>query len=408
MGIMNTSTGRVGAYQIRVEGHLDERWADWVDGVEIRHDADGTSILTAPLADQPALHGVLGRLRDLGIPVVSVCRIHENGDTSALMRAAVQDRYGDPTEVIAIRDIERPTVAADEVLVRVHAAGVDAGVWHLVSGQPYLLRAMGFGLRRPKNPVPGMDVAGTVEAVGSAVTRFQPGDEVFGNAAGSFAEYAAAKEGQLALKPARLTFEQAAAVPNSAAAALMALREVGEVQAGERVLVIGASGGVGTFAAQVAKSLGAHVTGVASTSKLDLVRSVGADEVIDYTREEVDARRGAYDLILDIGGNRPLSQLRRALTAEGRLVIVGGEGGGRWFGGIDRQLRAAVLSRFVSQDLRFFVSQVDADDLEGLTRLIEAGALMPVIDRTFALDEAARAVRYQHDGHARGKVVITP
>ena len=407
MGIMNTSTAQPGAYEIRVEGHLDERWGDWVDGVEIRHDADGTSTLIAPLADQPALHGVLGRLRDLGIPVVSVCRIDENGEASALMRAAVQYRYGDPTEVIEVRDIERPTIAADEVLIRVHAAGVDAGVWHLVSGQPYLLRAMGFGLRRPKNPIAGMDVAGTVEAVGSAVTRFQPGDEVFGAATGSFAEYAKAKEGQLALKPTNLTFEQAAAVPTSAATALMALREVGKVTAGQRVLVIGASGGVGTYAVQIAKALGAHVTGVASTAKLDLVRAVGADEVIDYTREEIDARPAAYDLVLDIGGNRPLSQLRRALTAEGRLVIVGGEGGGKWFGGIDRQLRAAVLSRFVAQDLRFFISQVDADDLNALTELIEAGALTPAIDRTFALEEAAEAVRYQHDGQARGKVVIT-
>ena len=221
MGIMNTSTTQPGAYEIRVEGHLDERWGDWVDGVEIRHDADGTSTLTAQLADQPALHGVLGRMRDLGIPVVSVCRIDENGDASALMRAAAQYRYGDPMEVIEVRNIERPTVGADEVLVRVHAAGVDAGVWHLVSGQPYLLRTMGFGFRRPKNPVAGMDVAGTVEAVGSAVTRFQPGDEVFGCADGSFAEYATAKEAKLALKPANLTFEQAAAVPNSAAAALI-------------------------------------------------------------------------------------------------------------------------------------------------------------------------------------------
>ena len=407
MGIMNTSTTQPGAYEIRVEGHLDERWGDWVDGVEIRHDADGTSTLTAQLADQPALHGVLGRMRDLGIPVVSVCRIDENGDASALMRAAAQYRYGDPMEVIEVRNIERPTVGADEVLVRVHAAGVDAGVWHLVSGQPYLLRTMGFGFRRPKNPVAGMDVAGTVEAVGSAVTRFRPGDEVFGCADGSFAEYATAKEAKLALKPANLTFEQAAAVPNSAAAALMALREVGRVQAGDRVLVIGASGGVGTYAVQIAKALGAHVTGVASTAKLDLVRAVGADEVIDYTREEIDARPGAYDLILDIGGNRSLSQLRRALTADGRLVIVGGEGGGKWFGGINRQLRATILSRFVSQDLRFFFSQVDVDDLEALTELIEAGAVTPAIDRAFTLDEAAEAVRYQHAGQARGKVVIT-
>jgi NADPH:quinone reductase-like Zn-dependent oxidoreductase len=321
------------------------------------------------------------------------------------MKAVVQDKYG-PPDVLELRDVERPAAGDDEVLVRVHAAGVDQGVWHLMTGMPYLMRIAGFGLRAPRNPVRGYDVAGRVEVVGATVTRFRPGDDVFGTCRGSFAEYARARADRLAPKPANLTFEQAAAVPVSGYAALQAVRDRGKVRPGERVLVIGAGGGVGTFAVQLAKVSGAEVTGVCSTTKTDLVRSIGADHVIDYTREDITGRRIGYDVILDVAGNRSLSQLRRALAPEGTLVIVGGEGGGRWLGGLDRQLRAHLLSPFVRQTLGTWISMEREADLETLRELLEAGTLTPVVDRTFALQEAPEAIRYLRAGHARGKVVV--
>jgi NADPH:quinone reductase-like Zn-dependent oxidoreductase len=322
------------------------------------------------------------------------------------MKAIVQDTYG-PPDVLQLREIDMPTIGGDEVLVRVHAAGVDQGVWHLMAGLPYLIRIAGFGLRAPKNPVRGYDVAGRVEAVGENVTRFQPGDEVFGTCRGSFAEYASAQDDRLAPKPANLSFEQAAAVPISGYAALQAVRDQGKVRPGQRVLIIGAGGGVGTFAVQLAKAYGAEVTGVSSTSKTDLVRSIGADHVIDYTQEDFADGRNRYDVILDIAGNRSLSHLRRALAPEGTLVIVGGEGGGRWLGGNDRQLRAQVLSPFVRQKLGTFISKERKEDLEELRELLEAGKVIPVLDRTFALSEVPEAIRYLRDGRAQGKVVIT-
>ena len=322
------------------------------------------------------------------------------------MKAIVQDKYGSP-DVLQLREIDKPAVGDDEVLVRVHAAGVDQGVWHLMAGLPYLLRVAGFGLRAPKNPVRGRTLAGRVEAVGENVTRFQPGDEVFGTCRGSFAEYACARADRLAPKPANLTFEQAAAVPISGCAALQAVRDPGKVRPGQHVLIIGAGGGVGTFAVQLAKAFGAEVTGVCSTTKTDLVRSIGADHVIDYTREDFADGRNRYDVILDIAGNRSLSHLRRALAPEGTLVIVGGEGGGRWLGGIDRQLRAHLLSPFVRQKLGTWISTERKEDLEALRELLEAGKVTPVIDRTFPLSEAPEAIRYLRTGQAHGKVVIT-
>ena len=277
--------------------------------------------------------------------------------------------------------IPRPAIADDEVLVEVRAAGLDRGTWHMMAGQPYLLRVIGFGFRRPKNLVPGLDVAGTVAAIGSAVTRFPPGDEVFGISRGSFAEYAAALEDKLAPQPANLTFEQAAVVPISGGTALQALT-AGRVEDGQRVLVIGASGGVGSYAVQLAKAFGAEVTGVCSTAKLDLVRSLGADHVIDYTREDFADGGPGYDLILDVGGNSPLSRLRRALTPNGTLVIVGGEEGGKWTGGFGRSLRAPLLSPFVGQRLTMLASKERATDQERLTPLLEAGTLTPTLDRT--------------------------
>ncbi len=322
------------------------------------------------------------------------------------MKAIVQDRYG-AADVLELRDIDRPRYGDDDVLVRVHAAGVDRGVWHLMTGLPYLIRIAGFGLRAPKNPVLGMDVAGRVEAVGKNVTQFGPGDEVFGIGNGTFAEFARVSQKKLALKPTNLTFEQAAAVPISGGTALQGIRDHAEVAPGQRLLVIGASGGVGTFAVQIAKALGAEVTGVGSESKLDMVRSLGADHVIDYKREDFSKMGQRYDAIFDIAGNRSLRDLRRALTPKGTLVIVGGEEGGRWIGGVDRQLRALALSPFTGHKLRSFIANESSAALHDLAELIEAGKVTPVIDRTYPLCEVPDAIRYLTEGRARGKVVIT-
>ncbi|MGW1885557.1 NAD(P)-dependent alcohol dehydrogenase [Streptomyces sp. NPDC001970] len=322
------------------------------------------------------------------------------------MKAIVHDTYGS-IDVLELRDIEKPSPGEGDVLVRVRAAGVDAGVWHLMTGLPYLLRLVGYGLRAPKVRVRGREVAGRVEAVGAGVTRFRPGDEVFGFCEGSFAEYASAPEDRFVPKPANLTLEQAAAVPISAVTALQALRDAGQVRAGQKVLVIGAAGGVGTFAVQLAKAFGAHVTGVCSTTKTGLVRSIGADDVIDYTREDPTDGTRHYDLVVDTAGNRPLSRLRRALTPRGTLVIVGSEGGGRWFGGTDRVLRALMLSPFVRHRLRGLVSVERQEDLRTLRELVEAGKVAPVIGATYSLDEVPQAIRRLQEGNARGKVVIT-
>ena len=309
------------------------------------------------------------------------------------MKAIVQDTYGSP-DVLELRDIDKPVVGDDDVLVRVHAASVSIGDWHIMTGLPYLIR-MGSGLRGPKARVRGQDVAGRVEAVGKDVTRFQPGDEVFGTCDGSFAEYARARKDKVAPKPANLTFEQAAAVPTTGSTALQALRDVGRVQPGQKVLIIGAAGGVGTFAVQVARAFGVEVTGVCSTTKADLVRSIGADHVIDYTREDYADGVRRYDLIVDTAGNRPLSQLRRALASKGTVVIVGGEGGNRWTGGFGRQiLRAPLLSLFVSQSMRALLPKERSEDLIALKELIEAGKLTPVIDRTYPLAEVPEAIKY--------------
>jgi NADPH:quinone reductase-like Zn-dependent oxidoreductase len=321
------------------------------------------------------------------------------------MKAIVQDTYG-TTDVLELRDINKPEIADDEVLVRVKAAGVDRGVWHLMTGLAYPIRLAGYGLRAPKTPVPGSDLAGVVEAVGNEVTRFQHGDEVFGIGKGAYAEYARARESKLAPKPENLSFEQAAVVAISGLPALQGLRDHGRVTPGQQVLIIGASGGVGSYAVQLAKAFGAEVTAVCSTTKVDLVRSLGADHVIDYTRDDFAEGKQRYDVILDIGGNSSLSRLRRALTPKGTLVIAGGEGGGRWLGGTDRQLRALLLSRFVSQKLTTFISKENHEDMIVLKQLIEAGKITPVIDRTYPLSEVPNAIRYLEQGYARGKVVI--
>jgi len=322
------------------------------------------------------------------------------------VRAIVQDAYG-TADTWRLRETAVPEIADDEVLVKVQAAGLDRGTWHVMTGLPYLGR-LALGLTKPKQSVPGLDLAGTVAAVGSSVTRFAVGDEVFGIGRGSFAEYAAAPEDKLVRKPTNLTFEQAAVVPVSGMTAIRGLRDAGHLEAGQRVLIVGASGGVGTYAVQIAKALGAaEVTGVCSSAKADLVRSLGADHVVDYTKDDFADGSQRYDLILDIGGNSRLSQLRRALTPKGTLVFVGGEGGGKLIGGIDRQLRAVALSPFVQQRLTMLVPKEHYHALEQLTELIEAGAVSPSTDQTYPLEHAPDAMRHLVDGHARGKVAIT-
>jgi NADPH:quinone reductase-like Zn-dependent oxidoreductase len=322
------------------------------------------------------------------------------------MSAIVQDAYGD-ADVLRLQGVARPAIGDGEVLVRVHAAGLDRGTWHLMTGKPYLMRIAGMGFRAPKERVPGRDLAGTVEAVGSEVTRFAVGDGVYGVGRGSFAEYAVAAADKLAHKPTGLSFEQAAVVPISAGTALQALTDQGRIEAGQRVLVVGASGGVGSYAVQLAKALGAEVTGVASTAKLDLVRSLGADHVLDYTRDDYADGTHRYDLILDIAGNPGLSRLRRALTPKGTAVLVGGEDGGNLTGGMNRQLRALLLSPLVGQRLVWFIAKERASDLDRLTDLIEAGQVRPSIDRTYPLDRVPDAMRHLASGQVRGKAAIS-
>jgi NADPH:quinone reductase-like Zn-dependent oxidoreductase len=321
------------------------------------------------------------------------------------MRAIVLDRYGPPTQVLSLQDVDRPVPGSQEVLVRVRAAGVDPGVWHLVRGEAYVGRLV-LGLRRPRRQVVGQDVAGIVEKVGSDVVRFSPGDEVFAQADGAFAEYVCVREDLLELKPAGLTFQEAAAVPLSANTALLALRDVGGLRAGQAVLVNGASGGVGAFAVQIAATYGAHVTAVCGPGAADLVRVLGADHVVDYTTEDFTRSGRRYDVILDLAGSHSVSRLRKALTSDGTLVLCSGNGG-RWFGPMGRIVVARLMSPFVRQRLRTVLARPSGQNLATLKQLIDSGRLTPVIDRTFPLAQAADAIRHVEEGHPRGKVVIT-
>ncbi|MGK5171577.1 NAD(P)-dependent alcohol dehydrogenase [Geodermatophilus sp. CPCC 205761] len=331
----------------------------------------------------------------------------EGATRAECMTAVVQDRYGAaPEEVLRVGERDLPVPGDGEVLVRVRAASVDMGTWHVMAGLPYPIRAAGFGVRRPKAANPGRTLAGTVVAVGTGVSGFGPGDEVYGVGSACFAEYATAPAAKLVARPSALPPEQAAAAPISGLTALQAVRDHGRVRSGQRVLVIGASGGVGSFAVQIAKAYGAEVTGVCRTSKVEAVRALGADHVVDHTREDPTDGRQRYDVVLDIGGNRRLTHLRRALTPRGRLVIVGGENGGRWLGGTDRQLRAQALSPFLRQHLGTFVARENAADLAALDELIASGAVTPLVDRVFPLAETAAAVRRVLDGQAVGKVVV--
>ncbi|MEJ2215738.1 MAG: NAD(P)-dependent alcohol dehydrogenase [Gemmatimonadota bacterium] len=321
------------------------------------------------------------------------------------MQAIVQDRYGPPGEVLRLGEVDVPTVGDDEVLVQVHAAAIHPGDWMMVTGRPYLVRPM-FGLPRPKKRTPGFDVAGVVEAVGTAVTELQPGDEVFGQCGGSCAEYVAVAPRRLALKPANLSFQQAAACPISGDAALRALRDAGRVKPGHRVLINGASGGLGTFAVQIARSMGAEVTGVCSTRNVELVRSLGADHVVDYTSEDVTRSDRRYDFILDNVGNRSMAAFRRMVAPGGRFVPNNGTSGGRWVGTLGRTLGALALSAVAPRQGRPFVALGEQSDLLVLKELLESGKVAPVIDRTYPLAEVPEAFRYLEQGHARGKVVI--
>jgi NADPH:quinone reductase-like Zn-dependent oxidoreductase len=323
------------------------------------------------------------------------------------MKAIVQERFG-PPDVLQLVDTDPPEVGADDVLVRVHAAALNPADWHIVRGDPLVARLMGeVGLRRPKARVAGVDAAGRVAAVGVNVRGLAPGDEVLGFCRGAFAEYARAEADKVVPKPERLTFEQAAAVPIAATTALRGIRDVGGVRAGQRVLVNGAGGGVGSFAVQIAAALAAEVTGVCSTRNVELVRSIGAAHVVDYTTEDFTDGRTRYDVILDNVGNRPLSRLRRALTPTGTLVLNGGGSPGHVFGPVAGILRAVVANAFVSQRLRPLPSRENRQELLAVTGLIEAGKLTPVLDRTYPLDDTAAGLRHLEQGHARGKVVIT-
>jgi NADPH:quinone reductase-like Zn-dependent oxidoreductase len=323
------------------------------------------------------------------------------------MKAIVQERFG-PPDVLQLVDTDPPEVGADDVLVRVHAAALNPYDWHIMRGDPLIARLMGeVGLRKPKARVAGVDAAGRVEAVGANVRGLRPGDEVLGFCQGAFAQYARAKADKVVPKPGRLTFEQAAAVPMAGTTALRGIRDVGAVRAGHRVLVNGAAGGVGTYAVQIATALGAEVTGVCSTRNVELVRSIGAVDVVDYTTEDFTDGRVRYDVILDNVCNRPLRRLRRALTPTGILVLNGGGSPGHVLGPVGSILRAVVVNRFVRERLRLLPHEQKREQLLTLTGLIEAGKLTPVLDRTYPLADTAEGLRRVEQGHARGKVVIT-
>ena len=453
-----------GLYEIRIKGHLDDRWADWFEGLTFTHESDGTTLLYGPLADQAALHGVLNGFRDLGLPIISVQRISANTKRSkkmkadvyeeygspdvlerkenekpapeggellnsksrtqessrarraaghgGAMKAIVQDGYGAPERVLELKEVDRPSVGDDDVLIRVRATSVNTPDWITVAGVPYILRLQS-GLRRPSTAVRGTDVAGVVEAVGKNVTDLQPGDEVFGSlwdntlsTLGTFAELTVAPASQLIKKPATLSFEEAGASVMSGLTALIAMRDVGQVGPGTKVLINGASGGVGTFAVQIAKALGAEVTGVSSTRNLELVRSLGADHVIDYTAEDFTRGEQRYDVIFDNVMNHPPTATARVLAPNGIFIpnSVGNSGG--LFAGLPRAARAVLMGRG-STDVRFVTYVVNRENLDALAALLESDEVKVVIDKVYPLSEAANAVAHMLGHHARGKVVIT-
>jgi NADPH:quinone reductase-like Zn-dependent oxidoreductase len=426
-------------YEIRLKGYLDDRWAVRFEGLKFTHESDGTTILCGPVVDQSELHGLLRKVRDLGIPLLSVMSVefgqadasdakrnikmisnNKSAGTDQLgkdnhMKAIVYAEYGSP-DVLQLKEVEKPSPTPalaggareeDEVLVKIHAASVNPADWHLMRAEPFLAR-LENGLRRPKNTRLGVDIAGRVEAIGKDVTQFQPGDEVFGEkfetGLGGFADYVSVLERALALKPTNVSFEAAAAVPLAALTALQGLRNKGQIQPGQKILINGASGGVGTFAVQIAKALGTEVTGVCSTRNLDMVRSIGADHVVDYTKDDFTRNGGQYDLIFDAVGNRSVSDLKRALSPNGICVIAG-------FTTMSLLFESMVLGPLMSMIGSKKIGRMDTvhtnkDDLLFLKELLEAGKVVPVIDRCYPLSETAEAIRYLETGRARGKVII--
>ncbi len=404
-----TDLGQPTVYQIRIKGHLGTQWTDWFEGLSILLEDNGETLLTGPVVDQAALHGLLKKVRDLGMPLVSVIQVQFNetppyrSKTEKKMKAIVYTKYGSP-DVIQLKDVEKPAPGDNEVLIKIHAASVNAYDWHFLTADIFLIRLMGAGLLKPKYTRLGADVAGRVEAVGKNVMQFKADDEVFGSIShGAFAEYACAPEDRLALKPANLSFEQAAAVPMAALTALQGLRDEGQIKPGQKVLINGASGGVGTFAVQIAKLLGAEVTAVCSPRNLDQARSIGADHVIDYTKEDFTQNGQRYDLILAANGYHSLSDYRRALTPRGIYVMAGGS--------MAQIFQAMLLGSWMSKTggrkMGGVSTKIDQKDLVILKELLEAGKVVPVIDRRYPLSEAAEALRYLGEEHARGKVVIT-
>jgi NADPH:quinone reductase-like Zn-dependent oxidoreductase len=399
----NTAPAQPMIFEIRIKGHLGSQWAAWFEDMTIQREDNGDTVLTGPVIDQAALYGLLKKIRDLGMPLVSVIeRTKVREDLT--MKAIVYTQYGSP-DVLKYQEVEKPTLRDNDVLLKVHAASANPLDWHLMRGTPFLVR-LSMGFRKPKRNRIGVDVAGQVAAVGKDVKAFQPGDAVFGHSYfGSFAEYVGASEERLVPKPDNITYEEAAAVAVAACTALQGLRDTGQVQPGQKVLINGAAGGVGTYAVQIAKSFGAEVTGVCSTKNLELVRSIGADHVIDYTQEDFTKNGQRYDLILDNVGNRSIFDLRRALTPAGKAVVVG-------FTSMAGLFQAMVIGPLVSKmGSRKIILMGTADvlqkDLLFLKDLLETGKIVSVIDRCYPLSQAADAIRYLETGHARAKVIIT-
>jgi NADPH:quinone reductase-like Zn-dependent oxidoreductase len=402
-------------YQIRIKGHLGREWTDWFEGLTITLEDNGETLLTGPVVDQAALYGLLRKVRDLGVPLVSVNRVKPGQANVSMnmdqkrkdnqMKAIVYTEYG-PPDVLHLEDVEKPTPKDNEVLVKVHAASVNAADWHLLSADIFLVRLM-TGLLKPKYKILGAAVAGRVEEVGRNVKEFQPGDEVFGDLSGcgwgGFAEYVSAPESAVVLKPASVTFEEAAAVPVAAVTALQGLRDKGQIQPGQKVLINGASGGVGTFAVQIAQSFGAEVTAVCSTKNVDMARSIGADQVIDYTQEDFTQNGQRYDLILAANGYHSIFDYKRALSPKGRYVMTGGS--------LAQMFQAMLLGPWISmtgsKKMGNVMAKPNKKDLAFIKELLETGKVKPVIDRCYPLSEVPEALRYLGEGHARGKVVIT-
>jgi len=405
---LETNPSQPMIYQIRIKSHLGSDWTDWFEGLTITLEEDGDTLLTGPVVDQAALHGLLKKVRDLGMPLVSVIQVQFNetypyrSKKEKKMQAVVYTEYGSP-DVLQLKEVEKPTPKDDEVLIKVHAASVNKYDWHFLTADIFLIRVMGGGLLKPKNTRLGADIAGRVEAVGKNVKQFQPDDEVFGMVRGGFAEYTCAPEDALVLKPTNLLFKEAAAVPMAAITALQGLRDTGQIQPGQKVLINGASGGVGTFAVQIAKLFGAEVTAVCSPMNLDQARSLGADHVIDYTKENFTQNGQQYDLIFAANGYHSLSAYKRALTPRGIYVMAGGSTAQIF----QAMLMGSWMSETGGRKMGAVMAKRDQKDLAFLKELLEAGKVVPVIDRCYPLSEAAEALRYLGEGHARGKVVIT-